>query len=126
MPQIGDLRQTKQILNLPDTFVASDDKILGAILEADSLALSQLRTFGVTSLPNPDPDLIRLCCGLAAATVTYWNSQTKSPDLMDAINHYQKRLTNYIQSIYGGRTMDGYGSNRFAKVSSAVTGTEGT
>lgn len=120
----ADLRQVKQMLNIPDTTTSQDDKLTRHIGEADNYANNQLALFTTTPVPNPDPNLVSLCSALAASLATYWNSQSKSPDLLDGIKYYEKRLANHIQAVYGRRNLDGLGENRWGKTSSGILGTE--
>lgn len=120
----SDVKTVKQLLNIPDIVTASDAKIEQAVDDADSYANTQLTLFTTVPIADPDPGLIQLCNRYAAATATYWNSQTKAPELLDAIKYYERRLSNYIQTVYGKRTTDGMGENRWTKTSSGILGNE--
>jgi hypothetical protein len=124
MGRYSDLRQVKLLLNIPDSVTASDDKLNRHIAEADNYVDTQLGLFVATPVANPDPNIISLGSSLAAAFATYWNSQSKSPDLLASITYYERRLANHIQAIYGKRNIDGLGASRWGKSTGGILGTE--
>jgi len=95
-----DLRETKKRLNIPDTVLASDEKIMSMGREADNYVNTQINLHALTPISNPDAEIVSLATGLAAATFNYWQTPTKDRNL-SGVNEWKKAIQEHILATYG-------------------------
>jgi len=117
----ADLKRTKQLLNIPDATITSDEKIKTHMIDADAFVNIQV---GVHKRPITDPDeqLISLASGLSASLFNYWQTPAKNQTL-DGIKEWQKRIGDHVKALYGQEDITGHTGRTFT-TSRGVTGTE--
>ena len=100
--QVGyaDLQEIKRRLNIPDSVTASDEKIASMGREADNYTNTQINLHATTPIANPDPELVSMATGLAAAIFNYWQTPIKDRNL-DGIAEWKKSIQEHILSVYG-------------------------
>lgn len=96
----ADLQETKKRLNIPDSVTASDEKIMSMGREADNYINTQINLHATTPIANPDPELISMATGLAAATFNYWQTPIKDRNL-EGIEEWKKAIQEHILGVYG-------------------------
>lgn len=95
-----DLQETKRRLNIPDSVTASDEKIMSMGREADNYINTQINLHATTPIANPDPELISMGTGLAAAIFNYWQTPIKDRNL-EGIEEWKKSIQEHILAVYG-------------------------
>ena len=96
----ADLLETKKRLNIPDSITASDEKIMSMGREADNYVNTQINLHALTPISNPDPEIVSLATGLAAAIYNYWQTPIKDRNL-DGMNEWKKAIQQHILATYG-------------------------
>ena len=114
--------EVKQRLNIPDVNKDSDEKIGTQCRDADSFVNVQIGVHAVVHLTNPDPQLISLASGLAAALYNYWQTPAKDRTL-EAVDKWEKRISDHLKAVYGQRDVSGTSGRTFTS-SNGVTGAE--
>jgi len=117
----ADLKRAKQLLNIPDSVITSDEKIKTHMIDADAFVNIQV---GVHDRPITDPDeqLISLASGLSASLFNYWQTPAKNQTL-DGIKQWEKRIGDHVKALYGQEDITGHTGRTFT-TSRGVTGTE--
>lgn len=96
----ADLMETKKRLNIPDSITASDEKIMSMGREADNYVNTQINLHALTPITNPDPEIVSLATGLAAAIFNYWQTPIKDRNL-SGVEEWKKSIQEHILATYG-------------------------
>jgi len=96
----ADLMETKKRLNIPDSITASDEKIMSMGREADNYVNTQINLHALTPISNPDPEIVSLATGLAAAIFNYWQTPIKDRNL-SGVEEWKKSIQEHILATYG-------------------------
>ncbi len=96
----ADLQETKKRLNIPDSVTASDEKIMSMGREADNYVNTQINLHALTPINNPDPEIVSLSTGLAAAIYNYWQTPIKDRNL-EGMNEWKQAIQDHILAVYG-------------------------
>jgi len=96
----ADLLEAKKRLNIPDSVTASDEKIMSMAREADNYVNTQINLHAITPITNPDPEIVSLSTGLAAAIYNYWQTPIKDRNL-EGMNEWKKSIQEHILAVYG-------------------------
>ncbi len=96
----ADLQETKKRLNIPDSITASDEKIMSMGREADNYVNTQIDIHAITPITNPDPEIVSLSTGLAAAIFNYWQTPVKDRNL-SGVEEWKKSIQEHILATYG-------------------------
>jgi hypothetical protein len=94
------LKKVKQLLNIPDSVIATDEKIKTQMDDADSFVNVQVRVHQDTPVVDPDEQLISLASGLAASIYNYWQTPAKDRTL-DGIEKWEKRVADHVKAVFG-------------------------
>lgn len=96
----ADLMETKKRLNIPDSITATDEKIMSMGREADNYVNTQINLHALTPITNPDPEIVSLATGLAAAIFNYWQTPIKDRNL-SGVEEWKKSIQEHIMATYG-------------------------
>ena len=96
----ADLLEAKKRLNIPDSVTASDEKIMSMAREADNYVNTQINLHALTPITNPDPEIVSLATGLAAAIFNYWQTPTGDRSIK-GINEWKQAIQDHILATYG-------------------------
>ena len=96
----ADLLEAKKRLNIPDSVTASDEKIMSMARESDNYVNTQINLHAITPITNPDPEIVSLSTGLAAAIYNYWQTPIKDRNL-EGMNEWKKSIQEHILAVYG-------------------------
>lgn len=118
----ADLKRVKQLLNIPDATITSDEKIKTHMIDADAFVNIQVGVHKARPLTNPDEQLISLASGLSASLFNYWQTPAKNQTL-DGIKEWQKRIGDHVKALYGQEDITGHTGSTFTSTR-GVTGTE--
>ena len=115
----ADLKQVKARINISDSITQADEKISNYLTEADTFINTQVGLHAVTPINSPDPELISLASGMAAALYNHWNKQGE----FKIVDGYKKGIGEHIRVVYGKKNPDGLTANTFS-ISKGIRGNE--
>ena len=95
-----DLQETKKRLNISDSVIASDEKIMSMGRETDNYINTQINLHALTLISNPDPEIVSMANSCTAAIYNYWQTPIKDRNL-SGINEWKKAIQEHILAVYG-------------------------
>ncbi len=95
-----DLQETKKRLNISDSVIASDEKIMSMARETDNYINTQINLHALTPISNPDPEIVSMANSCTAAIYNYWQTPIKDRNL-SGINEWKKAIQEHILAVYG-------------------------
>jgi len=95
-----DLQETKKRLNISDSVIASDEKIMSMGRETDNYINTQINLHALTPISNPDPEIVSMANSCTAAIYNYWQTPIKDRNL-EGINEWKKAIQEHILAVYG-------------------------
>ncbi len=118
----ADLKTVKQLLNIADSVITSDEKIKTSMNYADSFTKIQVGVHADAPIVDPDEQLIALASGLSASHYNYWQTPAKDRTL-DGIKEWQKQIGDHVKAVYGQEDISGHTGRTFTSTR-GITGTE--